>query len=186
MNVVAREMDVALRRAERPGQVEEILAVPETVNDEPPLLVEDGPSAFHFPNELGFDVGPNPKGVEPDKGFMADPVAEGRAVTAVFGFDAAVKGVVETDVPVRPLGLDGVGEPERAVMRIRLRFPDEHVFSARAPHRPVMDDVEVRAVLINDGFAASDRNGERSGGVVSDQLDLRLRCAGGRNERGNA
>ncbi len=119
-----------------------------------------------FPDETGLDDGPVPGRIEAVEGGQADAVAEGRAVVPGGGFDAGVEAVVEAEVPLPSFGADRVGEPERAVVGIGLGLLDEHVLAARGPQGPVMDHVEIRAILEDEGLAAADEDREPARGVV--------------------
>jgi hypothetical protein len=182
MDVVANERDYAVSRRERPAQVEEVLAITEAMDFQPARFIEDG-GAVGFPDETGVNVGPGFRRFETRKGYQADPVAEGRAIIAGLGFNAAVEAVVEAEVPLPSFDADGVGEPERTVVGIGLGLLDEHVPAARAAHRPVVDHIEIRTALKNEGLSAADEDRDPTRGIVPRQRDSGLRGAG---EQGNA
>ena len=78
MDVVADEGDVAVGRRERPGQVEEVFAGAEAVDDEPAQLIEDGP-AVGFPYQTRLDDGPVLGRFEAVEGTSAGGCGRGRA-----------------------------------------------------------------------------------------------------------
>ena len=113
-------------------------------------------------------------------------VAEGRPEILLARLHPGVKAVVDADLApsVEP---HGVGDPERPVMGVRLGLSGQHAFPARAVERPVVWKVESRRVLINDGLASVDDDGQPSRVVVPARLDTALVRPGlTRSSRGRA
>ena len=65
MDVVAHEVDVAVRRGEGPQDIEQVFAAPEIMDNEPALLIEDRPAAVHFPSQFRLDDGRSDLGLDP-------------------------------------------------------------------------------------------------------------------------
>ena len=144
VDLVAHDRDVAVARNELLGDVEQIFAAAEREDDRAADLVEDGNGVVHLPDEALDDLGPVPLRFAAVEGDVADMVLERRLVDRVALFDPGVEAVVDADVAAA-VELDRVGEPERAVVGIRIGVLDEEVAARRSVERPDVGEIEGRS-----------------------------------------